>query len=71
MKTGTESIDAITRRRWILFAGFVASMENTRLPNCVMFGGLMGSAGCVRGQKKERMGCLLDDLRAFGINADQ
>ena len=23
------------------------------------------------GQEKEWMGCLLDDLRAFGINADQ
>ena len=23
------------------------------------------------GQEKERMGCFLDDLRAFGINADQ
>ena len=23
------------------------------------------------GQKKEWMGCFLDDLRAFGINADQ
>ena len=28
--------------------------------------GLRGGAG-----KKEWMGCLLDDLRAFGINADQ
>ena len=31
----------------------------------------MGSAGRVGGQKKEWMGCFLDDLRAFGINADQ
>ena len=31
----------------------------------------MGGAGCVGGQKKEGMGCFLDDLRAFGINADQ
>ena len=23
------------------------------------------------GQEKERMGCFLDDIRAFGINADQ
>ena len=30
-----------------------------------------GGAGCTRGQKKEWMGCFLDDLRAFGINADQ
>ena len=31
----------------------------------------MGCAGYVRGQEKEWMGCFLDDLRAFGINADQ
>ena len=28
-------------------------------------------AGCVGGQGKGWMGCFLDDLRAFGINADQ
>ena len=34
-----------------------------------MFGYLVGGAGCVGGQEKEwRMGCFLDDLRAF---ADQ
>ena len=31
----------------------------------------MGGAGYVGGQEKEGMGCFLDDLRAFGINADQ
>ena len=46
-------------------------MENTRLPKCVMFGELVGGAGCVGGQEKEWMGCFLDYLRAFGINADQ
>ena len=30
------------RRRRILFAGFVARMEGTRLPECVMFGDLAG-----------------------------
>ena len=35
------------RRRWILFAGFVARMEDTRLPKCVMFGELLeGDADC-------------------------
>ena len=28
----------------VLFAGFVARMEDTRLPNCVMFGRVMGGA---------------------------
>ena len=46
-------------------------MEDTRLPKCVMFGEMVGGAGCVRGQEKRWMGCILDDLRAFGINADQ
>ena len=55
----------------MLFAGFVARMEDTRLPKCVMFGELVGGTGCVGGQKKEWMECFLDNLRAFGINADQ
>ena len=47
-------------------------MEDTRLPKCVMFGEMVGGAGCVGGQVKEWMGCFLDDLRAFGIiNTDQ
>ena len=46
-------------------------MEDTRLPKCVMFGEMVGGAGCVGGQDKEWMGCFLDDLRAFGIDTDQ
>ena len=46
-------------------------MEDTRLPKGVMFGELVGGAGCVGDQEKEWMECFLDDLRAFGINADQ
>ena len=38
-------------------------MEDTRLNKCVMFGELVGGAGCVGGQEKEWMGCFLDDLR--------
>ena len=36
-----------------------------------MFGEMVGGAGCVGGQEKGWMGCFLDDLRTFGINADQ
>ena len=55
-----------------MFAGFVARMEDTRLPKYAMLGELVGGAVCVGGQEKECMGCFLaDDLRAFGINADQ
>ena len=45
-----------------MFAGFVARMEDTRLPKCVMFGEMVGGAGCVGGQEKEWMGCFLNDL---------
>ena len=32
----------------------------------------MGGSDCMGGQEEEEcMGCFLDDLRAFGINADQ
>ena len=53
VKTGSESIEATLRRRRILFAGFVARMEDTRLPKCVMFGEIVGGAGCVGCQEKE------------------
>ena len=46
-------------------------MGDTRLPKRVMFGELVGGAGCVGRQEKEWIGCFLDDLRAFGIEADQ
>ena len=52
IKTGSESIEATLRRRQILFAGFVARVEDTRLPKCVMFGDMVGGAGCVEGQGK-------------------
>ena len=71
VKTGSESIEATLRRRRILFAGFKARMEDTRLPKCVMFGEMVGGVGCVGGQEKEWMGCFLDDPRVFGIHANQ
>ena len=46
-------------------------MEDTRLPKFAMFGEMVGSAGFVGGQEKDWVGCFLDDLRAFGINADE
>ena len=57
------------RRRWILFAGFVARMENTRLQKCVMFGEMGGGGRAAWGeQEKEWMVCFLDDLRAFSLS---
>ena len=49
----------------------MARLQDTRLPKCVMFGELGEGAGCVGGQEKEWVECFLDDLRTFGINADQ
>ena len=63
--------EAVMRRRRILCAGFMARMEDTRLLKCVMFGELVGCTECVGGNEKEWVGCLLEDLRAFGIDADQ
>ena len=45
IKTGSESIEATLRRRRILFAGFVARMEDTRLPKCNMIGELVLCGG--------------------------
>ena len=57
MKTASESIEATLRRRRILFAGFVARMEDTRLPKCVIFGELVGGVGCLgRARKKSGWG---------------
>ena len=53
MKTGSESIEATLRRRRILFAGFVARMEDTTLPKCVTFGELVAGVGCVRGGREK------------------
>ena len=53
VKTGSESIEATLRRRRILFAGFVARMEDTRLPKCVVFGQRVDDAGSVWGTTKK------------------
>ena len=46
---GCKSIEVTSRRRRILFAAFVARMEDTSLPKCVIFGKLVEGAGCVGG----------------------
>ena len=56
VKTGRQSIEATYRRRRILLAGFVARMEDTRLPKCVMFGELMGTRAMWGARKKSGWG---------------
>ena len=52
IETGDGNIEAIMLKRRILLSGFGVRMEDTRLPKCVMFGELVGSAGCVERKKK-------------------
>ena len=53
IKTGRGSIEATLRRRQILFAEFVARMEDTRLSKCVVFVEMVGGASCVRGEENK------------------
>ena len=52
-KTTSESVEAIVRKRRLLFAGFVARMGEKRLPQRVMFGELVGGKGYSGGQEKD------------------
>ena len=70
MKTGSDGLEAIIRGRRISFAATVARMEDTRMPKCVMFGDWWG-AWAASGVRKKRVERFLNDLGAFGINADQ
>ena len=56
VKMGSESIEATLRRRRILFAGFVARMEHTRLPKSAMFGEMVGGAAVSGARKKSGWG---------------
>ena len=71
MEMESKSIEVIIISSRILVAGFVMRIVDTKQPKCVMLGELMGDTGCAGVQGKEWKGCLLDDLRAFGINADK
>ena len=53
IKTGSESIEATLRRMWILFARFVARIDDTRLPECRDVRRIGEGRGlCGRGRKK-------------------
>ena len=53
MKMGRESIKVFMRRRRILFAGFMAHTEDTRMPEYVMFGELVEGASCMGGGREK------------------
>ena len=65
-KTASQSIEAIERKRRILFAGFVARMGEERLPQRVMYGELVGSKGYSGGQEKDWMAHVKDAMSVFG-----
>ena len=66
-KTASESIQAIVRKRRILFAGFVARIREERLPQRVMFGELVVGKGYSGGQEKDWMDHLEEDMSVFGM----
>ena len=58
------------RRRNILFAGFVARVEEERLPKRVMFGEMVGGKVHSFGQEKDRMGRLEEGVKESGIKSE-
>ena len=66
-QTDSESVEAIVRKRRMLFAAFVARIGEERLPQRVMFGGLVGGKGYSGGQKKDLMAHLKEDMSVFGM----
>ena len=66
-QTDSESVEAIVRKRRILFAGFVARMGEERLPQRVMFGEFVGGKGYTGGQEKDWMDHLKEDMSVFGM----
>ena len=66
-KTASESIEAIVRKRRILFAGFVARIGEKRLPQRVMCGELVRGKGYSGGQEKDWLAHLKEDMSVFGM----
>ena len=66
-KTASESMEAIVRKRRILFAGFVARMGEERLPQRVMFGELVRGKGYSEEQEKDWPSYLKEDMSVFGM----
>ena len=66
LATASESIEAIVRKRRILFAGFAARMGEERLPQRAMFGELVGGKGYSGGKEKDWM-AHLKDMSVFGM----
>ena len=70
-KTDSESIEAIVRKRRLLFAGFAARKGEERLPQRVMFGEFVGGKGNSGGQDKDWMAHLKEDMSVFGTKFER
>ena len=70
-KTASKSIQAIVRKRRVLFAGFVARVREERLPQRVMFGELVGGTGYSGGQEKDWLVHLKGDMSIFGMKFER
>ena len=67
-KTASESIEAVVRKRRILFAGFVARMGEERLPQRVTFGDLVGGKSFSgRQEEKDLMVHPKEEMLASGM----
>ena len=66
LRTDSESVETMVRRRRILFAGLLARMGEERLPRRVMFGEILGGKGYSGGQEWDWMNDL-EDLKTFVI----
>ena len=67
MKTESESIEATLEQEADPVRGVCGAHGGHETAEVRDVRGLVGSAGSAGGQEKEWMGCLLDDLRVFGI----
>ena len=70
VSTGIESIEAIMRRRWILFAGFMARMEDTETVVEMRHVRRSGEGRGLDGEAGKGLSPGRPHLRVFGVNAD-
>ena len=66
-RTASEIIEAIVRKRRILFAGFVTRMGKERLPKRVMFGELVWDERYSEGKEKNWIAYLKEDMSVVGM----
>lgn len=62
----------MVRKRWIIFAGFVARMEKKRLLKHVIFGEIedVVDVTILNGKREDWVRCALEDMTKFDANQD-